>query len=80
MSRRLGKSWVVPQSFENPEANRCVDIFYRPDGTWGFEEFRKDPEDNGVWTPITYYSGQSFGSNEEALNAARRAVVWFGLL
>ena len=21
---------------------RCVDIFYRPNGTFGFEEFRRD--------------------------------------
>ena len=27
---------------------RCVDLFRRPDGTFGYEEFRRDPEDQGV--------------------------------
>jgi len=27
--------------------DRCVDVFARPDGTFGFEEFRRDPEDMG---------------------------------
>ncbi|HEY2564091.1 MAG TPA: hypothetical protein VGI44_10300, partial [Acidimicrobiales bacterium] len=32
-------------------ADRCVDIFSRPDGTFGFEEFRRDPEDMGGMDP-----------------------------
>ena len=45
MSSRLDKSWTVLASHQTPEADRCVDIFSRPDGTFGFEEFRRDPED-----------------------------------
>jgi len=52
MSSRLDKSWLVLDSHQTDEGNRCVDIFSRPDGTFGFEEFRRDPEDLGVWTPI----------------------------
>jgi hypothetical protein len=51
MSRRIDKSWVVFASLENPERNRCADLFLRPDGSCGFEEFRRDPEDTGAWTP-----------------------------
>jgi hypothetical protein len=53
-----------------------VDIFERPDGTFGFEEFRRDPEDMGAWTPIAYYSGTEFASEAEAVHAALDAVPW----
>jgi len=56
--------------------DRCVDIFSRPDGTFGFEEFRRDPEDMGAWTPVAYYSEREFSTEVEALAAARVAVWW----
>jgi hypothetical protein len=56
--------------------DRCVDIFVRPDGTFGFEEFRRDPEDMGTWTPVAYYSAQEFVSEEDAVAAARDVVPW----
>jgi hypothetical protein len=30
-------------------------VFARPDGSFGFEEFRRDPEDVGAWTPVSYF-------------------------
>jgi hypothetical protein len=59
-----------------PAADRCVDIFRRPDGTFGFEEFRRDPEDMGRWTPIAYYSTREYATEAHALAAAREAVPW----
>lgn len=59
-----------------PAVDRCVDIFVRPDDTFGFEEFRRDPEDMGAWTPVAYYSAQVFVSEQEAVGAARAAVPW----
>jgi hypothetical protein len=53
-----------------------VDLFSRPDGTHGFEEFRRDVEDRGEWTPIAFYSGSAFTSREAALKAALRSVIW----
>jgi hypothetical protein len=67
---------MVLDSFENFDGSRCVDIFRRPDGTFGFEEFRRDPEDAGLWTPVTYFSGKAFDSREQAIAAAKRAVAW----
>ncbi|MGE5513985.1 MAG: hypothetical protein ACM31O_22380 [Bacteroidota bacterium] len=78
MSKRIDKSWLVLASLENCEHDRCVDLFRRPDGTFGFEEFRRDVEDAGAWTPVQYYSGASYASREEALAAARCAVAWLG--
>jgi hypothetical protein len=76
MSRRIDKSWVVFESIENAEHDRCIDLFCRPDKTFGFEEFRRDPEDNGEWTPVQYFSGLVFGSSDDALKQAERSVAW----
>ena len=75
MSRRIDKSWVVFASVENDEHDRCVDVFHRPDGTFGFEEFRRDVEDGGAWTPLGFYSG-AYASSPAAYAAAETAVSW----
>ena len=46
---------IVVQSY-NLEGNTvCVDIFMRADGTYGFDEFRRDPEDGRGWFSIGHY-------------------------
>jgi hypothetical protein len=45
-------------------------------GTFGFEEFRRDPEDMGAWTSVAYYSERQFATEDDALAAARVAVPW----
>ncbi len=76
MSSRLDPSWVVIDSIENPQHDRCVDVFTRPDGSFGFEEFRRDAEDVGAWTPVSYFRGQRHASKTEALAAAAQHVAW----
>lgn len=76
LSKRLDPSWVVVESVENPEHDRCVDIFARPDGSFGFEEFRRDAEDAGAWTPVAYFSFLRHASKAEALAGAARRVAW----
>jgi hypothetical protein len=76
MSKRLDPSWIVTESVENPQHDRCVDIFARPDGSFGFEEFRRDPEDAGAWTPVSYFSGLRYASQAEAMAEATRQVPW----
>jgi hypothetical protein len=78
MSQRLDKSWKVLASPSTPSVDRCVDIFVRPDGTFGFEEFRRDPEDMGLWTPVAYFSGRSYETEGAAFDAARQSVRWLG--
>ncbi len=78
MSARLDPSWKVLASPSTRAVDRCVDIFARPDGTFGFEEFRRDPEDMGAWTPVAYFSEREFATEEEARSAARNAVPWLG--
>ena len=76
MSARLDKSWAVFRSIENEDHDRCVDLFERPDRTFGFEEFRRDVEDAGLWTPVAYYSDAIYATETAALEAALRAVAW----
>jgi len=76
MSKRIERSWTVFVSVESSEHDRCVDFFSRPDGSYGFEEFRRDVEDGGHWTPVQYYSGVAYIAPAEALDAAERCVSW----
>jgi len=76
MSARLDATWTVLASPSTSSVDRCVDIFGRPDGTFGFEEFRRDPEDMGHWTPVAYFSIRKFATEAEAVAAARAAVPW----
>jgi hypothetical protein len=76
VSARLDPSWTVVASPSTRAVDRCVDIFLRPDGTFGFEEFRRDPEDMGAWTPVAYFSSRAFPTEDEARAAARDAVPW----
>ncbi len=78
VSARLDKSWTVLASHQTPGADRCVDIFSRPDGTFGFEEFRREPEDMGAWTPVAYFSVREYATIEAAIAAARDSVRWLG--
>lgn len=54
----------------------CVDIFLRPDGTYGFDEFRRDPEDGRGWYSIGHYGAASFGTFDQALEEAQAKVGW----
>ncbi|WP_034593313.1 hypothetical protein [Hamadaea tsunoensis] len=76
MSARLDPSWRVLTSWESPDHFRCVDVFIRPDGSFGFEEFRRDPEDMGAWTPVAYFSSAIYLSQAEVKQAAAQAVSW----
>lgn len=75
MSQRIDKSWTVFVSVEH-EDNRCIDFFSRPEGSFGFEEFRRDIEDGGRWIPTQYFSGAVYASPIQALSAAERSVPW----
>ena len=77
MSRRIDRSWVVFASIESDAGDRCVDVFYRPDRTFGFEEFRRDVEDQGAWTPVRFFSGTLYQTVEDAYRAAQEHVPWF---
>jgi hypothetical protein len=66
----------VVASFNNPSGDHCVDIFVRDDGTFGFEEYRRDPEDMRGWFPLHRYSSLVFATEQGALARAKGTIAW----
>ena len=54
----------------------CVDIFTRADGTYGFDEFHRNPEDGRGWFSIGHYGLREFSGFDDALNEAKQTVAW----
>lgn len=67
----------VIRSINLPGECICVDIFCRPDGTYGFDEFRRDPEDTRGWFSIGYFGNQVFYDKDAALSKAKKSIHWF---
>ena len=67
---------LVLSSLETDDGGRCVDIFRRPDGTYGFEEYRRDSEDGRGWFMVGGFGGEVFASEGEARASAAKAVAW----
>ena len=72
----VSKKPKVLDSFQTVDGLRCVDIFVREDETYGFTEYRHDPENGSRWFTLRDFSGQVFGTREDALAAARKSVQW----
>ena len=72
MSQRIDPTWRVVVSYSTHDGLRCVDLFERPDATFGFERFRRDPEDLGMWTALGNDSAITFTDLESALSEAAR--------
>ena len=70
-----GKPSVL-RSVNDQGAQRCVDLFLRSDGTYGFEEYRRDPEDPRGWFPVGGHASLVFDSEDAAWRAADATVVW----
>ena len=70
----------VTRSIETPEGGRCVDLFHRPDGSFGFEEYRRDPEDGSGWFPIGFHAEAVFATEAAALTEARQRVDWLSMV
>lgn len=70
-----GKHRVL-KSINSHTEDRCVDLFMRPDKTYGFEEFRRDVEDGRGWFPIGFFGNRVFASEDDALREARTKVSW----
>lgn len=66
----------VLRSIETPGGGRCVDIFQRADGTFGFEEYRRDVEDGRGWFPVGFYARLVHDSERAAYGDALDCVPW----
>jgi hypothetical protein len=67
---------VVLTSLESADGFRCVDILRRADGTFGFKEFRRDPEDAGRWTLVADYFDRIYPTQDAALSGATSMIPW----
>ena len=67
---------LVLDSIETPDGDRCVDIFRRDNGTFGFEEYRRDIEDPRGWFPIARHRFRIFESEAEVRAAAKVRISW----
>ena len=66
----------VIRSINNEDASLCVDIFRRPDGSIGFEEYRRDLEDVRGWFAIGGHADRVFDDEANALHRAKTDVPW----
>ena len=67
----------VTRSISSDEGLRCVDIFRRADNSFGFEEYRKDPEANEGWFRIGFFEEVTkFASEDEAFDEACEMIPW----
>ena len=76
MTKPASERPKVLKSLEDVEGFRCVDIFRRHDGTFGFKEYRRDPEDSGRWTLVEDFSHLCYSTEGEALSAVNQSVLW----
>jgi hypothetical protein len=67
-------------SVNAPDGVLCVDVFRRPDGSFGFDEFRRDPEDNRGWYSIGHHGSLRFATEEETRANAKKTINWFAEL
>ena len=67
---------TVLKSINAPGETRCVDIFQRPDETFGFETYRRDPEDGRGWFPDGAFGDNVFATEDKALAEAKTKVSW----
>jgi len=66
----------VVDTLHSRDADRCVKIIRQPDGTFGFQEFRREPEDAGRWTLISEGARGAHATQVQAVAAAEDDVAW----
>ena len=66
----------VLDSISSEDKQYCVDFFERDDGTFGFEEYRRDSDDYNQWFIIGFFGSLLFPTKKDAVEAAVRYVIW----
>ena len=76
----LKKNTVI-LSVNNDEGHLCVDIFIRENKTFGFEEYRKDPENIDGWYKVGNYSDKIYKNQKgiDGCSAPQYAFTRMGL-
>ena len=63
-------------SISSEHKQYCVDFFERDDGTFGFEEYRRDIEDYNQWFKIGCFDTLLFTTKKDAIETAVQYVIW----
>ena len=66
----------VVDSVSSEDNQYCVDFFKRDDGTFGFEECRRDIEDYYQWLKIGCFDTLLFTTKKDAVEAVVKHVIW----
>lgn len=74
--RRSKKLGTVLRSINMTGEMICVDLFERPDRSFGYEQYRRDPESGEGWFPIGFYSNNEFATLDQALAGACKSIAW----
>ena len=61
----------VIATVHNKGGDRAVKIMKGSDGTFGINEFRRDPEDAGGWTLVRENASGTYATQAQAVAAAR---------
>ena len=72
----MAKPYLVSQSIEHPEKNRCVDIVQQQDGKYRFQEWRRDIEDTSGWILLFDSQPVVFESEAAAVDVAKVTINW----
>lgn len=72
----MAHSNTVVRSINDHGAQRCVDVFRRPDTTIGFEEYRRDVEDGRGWFATGGFAARVYRDESAAIEAATITVPW----
>ena len=64
----------VVATVHSEDAQRAIKVMKRADGTFGFNEYRREPEDAGGWTLVREDPAGTFATPDQAVAAAR--VSW----
>ena len=67
---------LVVDSVSSEDNQYCVDFFKRDDGTFGFEEYRRDIEDYNQWFKIGCFDTLLFTTKKDAVETAVKYVIW----
>ena len=71
------KDQVVINSINNDNNSLCIDFFIRNNKTFGYQEYRKDPENISEWYTIGNYDYKVFLNKDDAYHDAKKTIVWF---
>lgn len=61
-------------SLETADRTQCVDVFLRPDGSFGFEHYRADLDGARRWQSLNKFSHLIFATGDEALRGAKQGL------